>query len=164
MECPRCRGPILGATARPEGGPYRRTDDGLVLPCCERCRIYVLDVELVAQLRADVPRQFGALSIERRRRETRQGCPSCKYSLETVTLAHGQRWVDIEECARCGTCILDEGELEGLLALSAAITGRSPPAQRYESASALRASPRALRDSGVGEVLDEVFARMKASS
>lgn len=110
LPCPRCRralSPIsLGLHA---SGGYRDlagTDaSGLQ---CPGCGLGVVPGAVVEKLMQSVA--VGGGMSERDRTPTRTGCPACLSSVDRLTLSWGNTFVEIEQCPRCRTMLLDAGE------------------------------------------------------
>jgi Zn-finger nucleic acid-binding protein len=56
----------------------------------------------------------GGGASERNRAPTRVGCPECFGSFETLLLTWSTRTVEIEQCPKCRTMMLDPGEFPRL--------------------------------------------------
>jgi hypothetical protein len=54
---------------------------------------------------------------ERDRKPTRVGCPACMANLDKLTLSWGTQFVEVEQCPRCRTMLLDAGEFPKVFAI-----------------------------------------------
>jgi hypothetical protein len=112
LSCPRCAQPLhpvsLGLV---RSAGYREAvgadTEGFA---CGRCGVGVVPGRVVNELMRGV--DVGGRMTERERTTTRLGCPTpnCFANLDRVTLSWEQDFVEIEQCARCSTMLLDPGE------------------------------------------------------
>lgn len=116
-QCPRC-GDAL-PTVDWVGGMSYRSADRLRYQRCASCKLSVISRDTLRE-RFDLPAgTFGGTELEVHRRPTKQHCPACLSPFAALTLMRMSTWVEIEECAACGTIALDDGEgalLQTLLA------------------------------------------------
>ena len=76
---------------------------------CPRCALGVVPGALVDWLMKRVP--VGGGPSERHRATVRTACPACFGSMDHVVLGWGAEVVEIEQCPRCRTMLVDPGEL-----------------------------------------------------
>lgn len=112
--CPRCAHALhrvsLGLVRQ---GAYREVQgadkEGLA---CARCGVGVVPGTVADELMRGV--SVGGRMTERDRSKTRLACPTprCFANLDSVTLTWELEFVQIEQCARCSTMLLDAGEFQ----------------------------------------------------
>lgn len=76
---------------------------------CSGCGLGVVPGTVVDKLMESV--DVGGGRSERDRTRTRTGCPICLGNVDRLTLSWGTTFVEIEQCPRCRTMLLDAGEL-----------------------------------------------------
>lgn len=75
---------------------------------CARCGLGVVTGAVVDELMKRVT--VGGGKSERHRKPTRTACPGCLGNVDAVLLSWGTAFVEIEQCPRCRTMLLDAGE------------------------------------------------------
>lgn len=101
-----------------EGGAYRGAY--VTVWSCGGCRLTGIDLENVTRGREAGHARLSDTPLCRSAERRGEACGACLASLARLTLSWGARWIEIEECPRCGRLYLDPGELESVSALMAA--------------------------------------------
>lgn len=110
--CPRCTHALESipiSVSRGQGGYRELADFSATGHRCPRCGLGVVSGPVVDELMKRVP--VGGGMSERERKPTRLGCPHCMGTVDAVLLGWGRSFVEIEQCPRCRTMLLDAGEL-----------------------------------------------------
>jgi hypothetical protein len=112
LQCPRCthRLEVVPISVARGGGGYRELADFAATGHrCSACGLGVVSGPVVDELMRRLP--VGGGMSERDRKPTRLGCPACMGSVDEVLLSWGSSFVEVEQCPRCRTMLLDAGEL-----------------------------------------------------
>lgn len=115
MRCPRCERPMEQQRLHAEGGAYRGAY--VTVWSCAGCGLTGVNLESVIRDRGAGHARLSHTPLCRSAERTSEACGGCLAPLARLTLSWGQRWVEIEECARCGRLYLDPGELASVSAL-----------------------------------------------
>ncbi len=110
-DCPRCSDLLerIAIRAQGGGGAYRELAGVEVTGYrCTRCGLGVVTGAVVAELMKRL--SVGGGMSERERKPTRTACPGCMGNVDAVLLSWSTTFVEIEQCPRCRTMLLDAGE------------------------------------------------------
>lgn len=110
--CPRCAHTLEAipiSVPRGAGGYRELADFAATGHRCSRCGLGVISGSVVDELMKRLP--VGGGMSERDRKPTRLGCPHCMANVDEVLLSWGTSFVEVEQCPRCRTMLLDAGEL-----------------------------------------------------